>query len=286
MSISIKNDFLTVTFSSKGAEMKSVLDNKTGENYLWSGDSAWWSGTSPVLFPICGGLIDDTYNYNGKEYRLIKHGFARHSEFSVVENLGDSITFSLCSSEETKAVYPFDFEFLITYTLINSSIKVIYTVKNLTDGDMYFSVGSHEAYACDGGIEDYTVEFEKVQDLEYHEVIGNFLAKERTLLAKNTNSFGLKNEYFAVDALPFTNLISRKVSLLHNCSSRKITVEFDGFDYFLIWTKPGAPFVCFEPWAGIPDFLNDKRDFTEKIGINKIEKGGVCEKIHTITFEK
>ena len=35
----LKNQELTLKISSKGAEMKSLKDNKTNQEYLWHGDS-------------------------------------------------------------------------------------------------------------------------------------------------------------------------------------------------------------------------------------------------------
>ena len=146
--LKITNGVITALISTKGAELKSVV--KDGKEYLWDGNPDIWSGQAPLLFPICGGLKDDKYRFEGKEYTLKKHGFARLSEFEIERKEEASITFILRSKEEIKKQYPFDFELRVTYTLLENKIDVAYSVKNVGSGDMYFSIGAHEGYACSG----------------------------------------------------------------------------------------------------------------------------------------
>ena len=61
--VNLKNNVMSVKISEKGAEMRQIVVN--GENRLWSGDPAFWDGTAPVLFPVCGGLPDDKFTYKG-----------------------------------------------------------------------------------------------------------------------------------------------------------------------------------------------------------------------------
>ena len=283
--ITIKNDQLTVEISTLGAELQSVKCK--GEEYLWHGDPAVWSGRAPVLFPICGGLKDDKYTLNGKEYTLPKHGFGRKSEFLAETVEAESAVFLLASSEETKKGYPFDFELRISYTLIGNSIKVGYDVTNKSKEDMYFSIGAHEAYATPEGVEEYYLKFEKKERLTHNILNGPLLTEEYTVLGENIDELPLKCEYFDIDAITLLNLKSRVVSLCKNDGSKKITVDFDGFDYMFVWTKPGknSGYLCLEPWCGIPDFEGSSYDITEKKGINKIAPENTFKRVHTITIE-
>lgn len=280
----IKNEFLTVTVNSLGAELTSVKD-KNGKEFMWCGDESIWSGHAPVLFPICGGLKGDKFTYNGKEYSLQKHGYARNSEFTLKEAGADFLTYSLKSTDETKKQYPFDYEFIVSFTLEKNSIKVMYKVINLTDGEMYANFGGHEAYACPGGIENYKVLFEKKENLMSCDLDGNCFKYSATSLGENTDTLELKDDLFEVDAQSFLTLKSEKVTLVEKNSERKITVCFPGFPYLLLWAKYKAPYLCIEPWTGIPDRVDADGDITKKEGIVKIEKGGVFEKTRTITFE-
>lgn len=274
--LSISNGIITAVISTKGAELKSVV--KDGAEILWEGNPDVWAGQAPLLFPICGGLKDDKYIFEGKEYTLQKHGYVRTSEFDVESSGDTAATFIIRSNENTKEQFPFDYELRVTYTLIDNKICVGYSVKNVGIGDMYFSIGSHEGYACTGGIEEYSLIFDKNENFVCNVLNGN-------LLEYNTYSVGegrelpLKYDFFAIDALTFLNLKSRGVNLVHRPSGRSLRVEFDGFDYLFVWTKPNANYICIEPWCGIPDFVDSNFDITQKRGIVKLEAN--AEKVLT-----
>ena len=280
--ITISNDILEVTISTVGAELTGV--KKNGAELLWQKDKSFWARQAPVLFPICGGLRNDTFTFRGRDYKMQKHGFAKNADFSV-EYIGrEKAVLLLSSSEETKAIYPFDFEFRVVFTLIKSQIKIDYIIKNLTDGDMYFSVGSHEGYAFTGSIENWRVKFEKSEDLYSNNVECGILSEKKTLLGKNVRIFPLKYEYFSTDALVFLDLKSRSLTLENEKNVQKIKVDFDGFPYLLLWTVQDAKFICVEPWCGIPDFVGENLDFSEKKGIIHLQKGEETSRTHTITF--
>lgn len=283
--ITIKNEELTVEISTLGAELQSVKCRD--KEYLWNGDPAVWSGRAPVLFPICGGLKEDKYTLNGKEYTLPKHGFGRKSEFSLESKEEDKAVFLLTATEETKKGFPFDFELRIGYSLVGKSIKVSYDVANKSAEDMYFSIGAHEAYATPEGVEEYYLKFEKKERLTHNVLKGVLLTDECVVLAEDTDVLPLKSEYFDIDAITMLNLKSRKVSLRKNDNSKKITVDFDGFDYMFVWTKPGknSGYLCIEPWCGIPDIEGSSYDITEKRGINKVEPEKTFSRVHTITID-
>lgn len=278
----LKNNVITVEISEKGAEMKKITVN--GEERLWNGDPAFWTDSAPVMFPICGGLPDDEFTYNGKKYTLLKHGFARNEEFEVERQNGLSAVFVLKSNAETLEMYPWEFEFRIIYSLAGGRIKIDYEVKNLSEDTMYVSPGAHEAYACPEGIEDYDVIFEKKETLNACELVGNLISDKLTPIIKETDTLPLYYSYFAVDALVFKDLKSRSATLRNRKTGKSVTVRFDGFDYFLLWTKPGAGYICMEPWAGIPPMLDSKKDITEKEGINAVAAGDTFKLSHSIYF--
>lgn len=280
----IKNDFLTVQISEKGAEIQSVK-NKDGKEFMWNGDPAYWTGRAPVLFPICGGLKQDKYLCGGKEYTLSKHGFAKLSVFDVVKEEESSVTYLLCANDDTRIHYPFDFELRITYTLNKNSIVTEYSVKNLSNDTMYFSIGSHEAYSIPEGIDNYHIEFDKDVTLDAYILDGNLLEDNYITVLKNDRQLPLKDSYFAVDALVFKKVNFDKASLVCNDNSRRIKVEFPGCDYFLLWKKPGAKFICLEPWAGVQDIVGSDYDISKKEGIIPLKSSAEYNKTHIITFE-
>ena len=282
--LKLSNGIITAVISTKGAELKSVV--KDGAETLWEGNPDVWSGQAPLLFPICGGLKDDKYIFEGKEYNLQKHGYARTSKFEIEAAEGTSATFILRSNEDTKKQFPFDYELRVTYTLVDNKINVGYCVKNAGSGDMYFSIGSHEAYACPGGIEEYSLIFDEEEAFTCNVLNGNLL-EHNTYSVGEGRELSLKYDFFAIDALTFLNLKSRGVDLVHRQSGKKLRVEFNGFDYLFVWTKPNAyaNYICIEPWCGIPDFVDSDFDITKKRGIIKLEPNAEKVLTHSIILD-
>ena len=87
----IKNEFLSITVSTKGAELTSIKNLKNNVEYLWQGDAKYWGSSAPNLFPICGRLIEKEYTYRGKSYHLNNHGFARSSEFKLFQKTENTL---------------------------------------------------------------------------------------------------------------------------------------------------------------------------------------------------
>lgn len=280
--VTISNNDISVIISTFGAEIKSVT--KSGKELIWEGNPEYWSGQAPLLFPICGGLKDDKFVFEGKEYNLPKHGYARLSEFELESHDIEKAVFLLRSDDESLKQYPFEYELRVIYTLDKSKLNVEYNVKNMTDKNMYFSIGAHEAYACPEGIEEYSIVFDKAEDLNASRLEGNFLKYETVNVGKNISEFPLKTEYFATDALVFLDLKSKKVSLKNRKTGEAIEVDFNGFPYLLLWTVPGAGYICIEPWCGIPDFVDSDYDITKKKGIIKVLPESICSKTHSILF--
>ena len=277
--ITISNEFVTATFSEIGAELKSFKCD--GKEHIWYGDPAFWTGSSPVLFPICSGLKDDEFIYEGKTYKLQKHGFARRAKFDVETVDKTTATFLLSSENCPQENYPFKYEFRIIYTLTGKKLNVEYNIRNLTDGDMYFSVGAHEAYLCPEGIENYEIVFKKAENLDAYQLVGPLLSDETVNYGQNTTVLQLDNSLFDNDCLIFKHLNSRSVNLVNKTTGQKIKVDFDGFEYMLVWTVPGAPYVCIEPWCGITDNINTNKQLPQKEGIETIEKGGQFYRVHS-----
>ena len=187
--ITLKNKRLTVGIAKLGAELKSM--QRDGIEYIWQALPEVWAGSAPLLFPICGGLKNDSYTYGGRTYRLEKHGFARHQLFAVEEATDTHAVFLHVSNAETRACYPFDYELRVIYDLSGDSLCVTYRVDNKTDGEMYFSIGAHEAYYTPEGIEDYDVIFEKEEDLATQALYGNLFGHSAMPMLKGARTFPL-----------------------------------------------------------------------------------------------
>lgn len=278
----LKNGNFRAEISEKGAEMRKLTFK--GKDRLWSGDPNVWASVAPVLFPICGGLKDNKFTVNGKEYELAKHGFAKLMDFTVESVTDTSATFLLTETEETLKSYPWNFEFRITYTLEESSVRIKYDVKNTSNTVMYTAVGGHEGYACDEGIEDYDIIFEKEETLKSHKVVGTVISKETDTVLYKSKTLPLYDKYFEVDALVFSDINSRCATLRNRKTGEELRVDFEGLDYLLIWTKPGAKYVCIEPWTCLPSFREDGYAIEEKPGMTAVSPNEHFIKIHTLNF--
>ncbi len=190
--ITIKNELITAKIDPMGAELKSVVRGST--EFIWEGDPKVWGGTSPVLFPFCGRLIDETFTFKGKEYSLPIHGFASRMAFEVESCEEDRAVFLLKSSEETKKNYPFDFEFRVLFSLDGATLTVSYLIKNCSEGPMYCSVGSHEAYACPEGIEEYTILFDQEEEMDILDFDGLIPTQEKISLMEKSKELPLSDD--------------------------------------------------------------------------------------------
>ena len=278
--VTITNGCLTAQFNEIGAELKSLVCN--GTEYMWPGDPNVWKFSAPIMFPVCGGLVDDEYLLDGKRYSLPKHGFARISTFAVEQLTGDSVTFLLRANEETRKCYPFAFEFRVSYQLEGKSLKVSYDVKNLSADTMYFSVGSHEAYYCPEGIEAYDVILPNPENWDSTLLEGAYLTDKIWRVAENTDTLSLKYEYFTVDTLIFLDMKAKSVILRNRNTGRALQVSFEGNDYFQIWTKQGAPYICLEPWCGVADRVDTDKNIKTKLGILRLPAAERLSRAHTM----
>lgn len=281
--VTLQNNFLTAVIAERGAELKSLRCGET--EYIWEGRKEIWDSSCPVLFPICGGLKEDRYLLNGKEYTLPKHGYARLKLFEVENQSAERAVFLHRSTPETKQHFPFDYEFRITYTLTGKQLKIDYSVKNLSADTMYFNLGSHEGFYTPEGIEDYDVIFPEKEDLNASTLHGNLVAEQTYPILKNSSVLPLYEKFFTLDALVFKSLKSRSATLRNRKTGRAVQVDFPNAPYFLLWHKPGAPYMCLEPWNGLPDLVGSSYNIEEKFGITALSAGEEFFCTHSVTVK-
>lgn len=286
---SISNNIISIQVADKGAELQSIYHEQHKLEYLWSGDPAFWAKKSPVLFPVVGGLKNNSYKYKGKEYRLGRHGFARDNTFELVEKTNSSLTFSLTNNEQTKASYPFDFTFYVKYSLQENKLQVTFILENIGSENLLFSVGAHPAFAVplvEGtDYEDYYLQFSETENAGRWPLSSDGLIETTPIhLLKNENKLPLKKELFYKDAIVFKHLASDAISIISDKTPRGITVEFAGFSYIGIWAAKDADFVCIEPWCGIADSVNASGNLEDKEGIHTLEPKGKFEVAYSITI--
>lgn len=293
MLYSIENDFVKATFSTKGAELQSLILKKDQTEYIWQANPNIWPRHAPLLFPIIGRLKDGEYTFEGKTYHSTSHGFGRDSEFEMIAKSDDSITFSLKPNELSKTMYPFLFEFQVCYHLHGTTLKKEHTFFNRDEKTLYYEVGGHDGY---------NICFEKGEEMgDYYLDFGNLDAihplclDEKILILEDTYTIPLQDgklqldmELFKPDALMLHNIPVHTISLKSTKSDREIRFEFEDFPAIGIWTKymdTPTNYICFEPWSTLPDCAYLGKEIEKKIDIRKVLAGETDKVSFSVTIQ-
>ncbi|MCM8568284.1 aldose 1-epimerase family protein [Gramella jeungdoensis] len=270
---SAENEFLKITVQETGAELCSLVNKETGMEHIWQADPKVWPSHAPNLFPVIGVLKEGKYKYEGREYEMPKHGFVRYNEnVRLKEKAEDQLVFELIYSEESLKIYPFKFDFRISFKLTAKSLEIDHKVINLDSKPIYFSLGGHPAFnIClfEGEeISDYLIEFDQNMDLEKFILNNEGLVSHKTEPVLNKDrKIRLTKKTFNNDALIFKDIPSKKADLLSRKNGKILSVEYKDFTNLGIWAKPGAHYVCIEPWLGIADVEKTDQKLKNKEGI-------------------
>lgn len=280
MNYVLKNAELTVTLSDLGAEMISVRRGTC--EYVWQKDDTYWKdGQAPLLFPICGRLIEGAYAYEGTRYEMAIHGFAKDSVFQVAHRSDCEIEFVLEADEATKSSYPFDFSLSVIYRLEGDTLATEAVIRNRGSSVMPATFGAHPGFYVPldgaGRFEDYWLEFSKPCSPD--EVVMTptcFLTGERKpFLLERGRYLPLRHSLFDIDAI-FLARVSDSVTLKSDKTPRSVTLTYPDMPYLGIWHMPrtDAPYVCIEPWCGLPDYNGKVGDIMQKSDMFRIPAGG------------
>lgn len=279
--ITLSNAQFTATINPLGAELTTLTRRSNGREYIWSDTTGkFWGRHAPILFPAIGRSNDDHYLVDGQTFPMRQHGFARDFEFDDVQQSSDeTVILTLHANAETKALYPFDFALSVTYTLTETGLQVQYHVTNASAHPMPFALGSHPGFALEQPLDHYTV----------------------TLTGANTplTKFGIGPVPFRNGAVePFAESDGAAIPLSHellddgliiinapeatsatlaaNDGSYRVTINLADFPYLTLWSPEhkNAPFVCVEPFHGLPDVAGAPTDWYQKAGNTTVAPGG------------
>ncbi len=266
MQTRISTEKINAVIDSFGAELHSLMLG--GTEYLWQAEPTVWKRHAPVLFPFICNTDSKKYYYDGKEYSLSNHGFARDSEFEFVSSTATEAELVLKSTAATKEIYPFDFNLFVKYTVSDNKLTVTYTVKNTDNKDIYFFIGGHPAFRIplnsDEKFSDYYVEYEVNENL-----VQDFNGKS-TVILDNANTVKLTHELFANDVFMKDSPNSSWVALA-NAEGRKVKLNYDKNGCIAVWSSyfadneltEKAEFVCLEPWSSVPVYCDKEEDITK-----------------------
>jgi galactose mutarotase-like enzyme len=266
---------LSVVVKAEGAELASLKD-AAGREFLWQAEAAW-PRHSPVLFPFVGRLRDDTLRIGHEVYPMGQHGFARDSRFELVEQGNAACRFLLVDNAATRAVFPFGFRLEVAYALHGASLTVTTTVANPNEGTLPFSLGAHPAFRWPlpgaGGKAAHRIEFEQDESGPVWRLDDNGLidATPQPLPVHGRN-LGLREDLFRPSAMILLNPASRRLRYTAQ-GAPALEVSWQGFSHLGLWMKPGADFLCIEPWAGYADPAQFWGDIWAKPGMEMLGAG-------------
>lgn len=273
----IENKILICTIDSNGAEIRSLKNKVTGEEYIWQINKSIWGSSSPILFPAIGKIKEGKVLYNGKEYIMPKHGIVRNNNLLSFEQHGvSSCSFILTSSEKTLKQYPFRFSFSVEFYLLEKRLIMNYKVENRDSVPIHFACGGHTAYACPLSenikLSDYVIEFPNQLELKTSKLgVTGLLSHLKYEIKINEGILPLSNTLFNQDALIISDIECDWIRLRKKNEKKGIVVRFKDYPHLALWSKPFADYVCIEPWLGLPDREDESTDLTQKLTYKTIE---------------
>ena len=288
--VELKNDFISIRVSEKGAELQSIQD-KNGKEYLWQADPKYWSRHSPILFPIVCSVNDETYRVDGKEYHLPRHGFAGDVQFKLIYKSERKVTFALESSDDTRKVYPYDFTLSVSYILDDNKIGVIWHVHNDDTREIHFQIGGHPAFNIPGmktgDNQSGRIRLDNAEPMDALHSYGDgshemnevpFVEAENGIMEFSDNTW--RN-----DSIKIHKSQLHRAELLGTDGEPEVTVDFRT-PVVAFWSPFGkqAPFVCIEPWYGIGDPRGFNGEFKDKPLMNHLQPGASFMSKYEITI--
>jgi galactose mutarotase-like enzyme len=271
MKIELENGRISAAVETLGAELVSYKRSDKTE-MLWQGNAKYWSGHAPVLFPMVGTLRNNKTIIDGKWYEMKRHGIARRNEFAVIKKSANQVELLLHSNPETKKQYPFDFEFIVTYTLRGDELETKFTVINTGNTAMPFVVGGHPAFnvpmSDEEEFEDYEIRFSSKESQKCPSIdlnSGMINPDKLNYQIENQDVIPLRHDLFYNDALVFENLSSQSVTIYGTKSGRGLRMRIDEFPMLGIWSSINdGPYVALEPWTGCATRTDEDDEFENK----------------------
>ncbi|MFC6323223.1 aldose 1-epimerase family protein [Companilactobacillus baiquanensis] len=280
--IQLKNKKFSIEISEKGAEIQSIYNIDEEFNYIWNDkDKKYWKRHAPILFPFIGRSNEDSYLFKGKKYNMSQHGFGRDQLFELISKTDTQVVLSINDTEETRKIYPFKFKFTVTYTLEEDGLKTTYSIKNIDNKDMSYALGSHPGFnvpfGSDDKYEDFYLEITPNDlSLEQFEIDPvPFINGEIEPFSNIQGVINLSHEMFKNGLIILANKDIKSVKLASMKSNHSIKLDISDFPYLALWSKEDekAPFICIEPFAGLPDKYGKPDDIMSKKGNNLLNSG-------------
>jgi len=289
----LENDYLKVTVTTRGAQLKSVIRKCDGVEHMWQADKSHWGYHAPILFPFCGKVKDGMIEARGQHFEnLPQHGFARIGEHTLLQHTENTVVFELRDSEATMAMWPYAFRLITTYTLDADTVHHTLTVLNADDEPISFGIGYHPGFAIpfdeNHRATDYEFRFDTPQSPLCLNCQPTGLFQGNTYyLAHNTDTIAIDEHLFDNDSHCMVGLTAKTLGVYEKGTGRGVVCDISQFPYTLIWSKPGMPrFVCIEPWHSIPSPQDGDHKWEHKPAAATVAPGESWSTTLSMTFQR
>ncbi len=280
MEFIIENEYLKVTVTDWGAQVKSVVRKCDGVEHMWQANPAVWGYHAPILFPYCGKLKDGKFEAKGRVYESPnQHGFGRTSTHTLVEQTREKIVLGLTESAETLATFPWKFRLLSIFTLENDTLHHTLQVENRDFESFSFGIGYHPGFGIpfddQHTFADYELRFSEMESPLCLGTAPKGLVNGQVYsLGGNIDTIPVTAGMFDNDSHCMVNLKSKTLGLYEKDTGRGVVCNIENFPYCLIWSKPGVPqFICIEPWNSLPSYEFGGTAWDEKPAAARIAPG-------------
>jgi galactose mutarotase-like enzyme len=273
--IAIESNVLTAVVNPFGAELTSLRDAE-GRELMTEADPAFWAGRAPLLFPIVGRLGGDVLRVDGVEYPMRQHGFARRRRFEPVEQAAHRVRLRLVDDAETRAAYPFAFALDAEFALAGATLTIAIAIANPGEAPLPASFGFHPAFAWPlpygARREEHRIVFDRDEPAPIKTIADGLIAGDRPSPLTG-RTLALSDALFAEDALVWDPIASQSLTY-GPPAGPSLRIDFPDTPQLALWTRPGARFLCVEPWHGHADPQGFAGDFRDKPGVFEVPPGG------------
>lgn len=276
----IKNQFASAKIDSIGAQLISFKDASDKE-YIWQRNADIWGSCSPILFPIVGNCRDNQTIIEGNTYTIPKHGPCRTIDFHLKEHSKTSVVFSITQKDFPSGMYPYLFELIISYTLVEKTLHFTVTVNNQDTKQIAYCLGLHPAINCplyeNETFEDYVLRFPQKQLHGYRkydlEALQFDMNEECPFPSEDGMNIPLSHELFKFDALWFDRPTSYEVDVINPKTGKGVHATYHDFETIAFWTKYNkeATYICIEPWNGSAACSDEDNEFLHKNHVQCLE---------------
>ncbi len=264
----IKSGNLVARVNQQGGSLDSIFMTDKAVEILGQWQSTQGPTSGYPIFPVVGAVSESgKFVYEGEVYEPGKHGYARKTQFSCVQQTEDSIILRyIHDPEQAQGIYPFRHQIELEYFINADGVTSRMSITNLDERVMYFGGGFHPALvwplpgnASQDG-HSLTLSSPLSEDTAvFRPIEGKTYADNSDANPFDQNGvWHLAAQQFVRDA--FFMIIPEKdrdapinLHFQGKPDGVAVNVTMKGWEGFGIWTKPDGktPILCVEPLVGV-----------------------------------